>query len=240
MKKGEIKRRKRVMPAMSNQTQQPVGSGVESSVSPDPQQSGMQETPYQEGQKMDLPHHGHGGNLLEPPTQSYGPPPVDFTAYSTSMAPSGSGSTTITAYPSATADSRSSRKRTLCAAELQPPTSSQALRHHGNSSPTASRNHIELSSRSSTAHDPAIDPSLSSFTTSAAGGVSLPPTMPTFSGAPAAIPVATVDAVTLASQPSVNGEQLANETKAERKARLKAELDRLQRIVDEMDSENDD
>jgi hypothetical protein len=247
MKKGEIKRRKRVMPAMSNQVQQHTGSSIDSSVSPDPQQVGTQDTSYQEGQEIDLPHHGHSGSLLEPPTQSYGPPPVDFTAYSTSMAPAGPTSSASAAYSPAIAGSRSSRKRTLSAAELQPAAPGQALRSHGNQSPIASRGQAEASSRSSDAHDSAIDPSLSSPRMKAASsamsttvGDPLHSTQSTASGAPGTMSMPSTGGVPLPSPSTINGGHTAHKTKAEKKARLKAELDRLQRIVDEIDSENSD
>lgn len=103
MKKEHIKRRKRVMPASSS-AQTPPHATHESSVSPDPQ-SGVADQmgagsrdEYTPNQQLNLPHHdrpngaGVGGQqlppvrtaaqrLMEPPIHSYGPPPVDFTHY---------------------------------------------------------------------------------------------------------------------------------------------------------------
>ena len=108
MNKGNIKRRKRVMPATPNSQaqsshQQTSGGFSESSVSPDPSQP----LPYTADQhqlpstgtlqlppaQTNLPLHQHDrrtsdqhhhqdtrpSHILEPQYQTYGPPPVDFT-----------------------------------------------------------------------------------------------------------------------------------------------------------------
>lgn len=90
MKKGDvIKRRKRVMPAMPNQTI----SQPDSSVSPDPNPNIYPEQPQGESLQLppanlqtSLPVHNRQpndqerGHVLEPQLRNNGPPPVDFTA----------------------------------------------------------------------------------------------------------------------------------------------------------------
>lgn len=101
MKKEHIKRRKRVMPASSAQT--PPHATNDSSVSPDPQSGPnagadqMSRDDYTPNQQLNLPHHDRPANgvglprnaqrLMEPPAQSFGPPPVDFTNYTSAPAP---------------------------------------------------------------------------------------------------------------------------------------------------------
>jgi len=71
---------------MANQ----LGGQQESSLSPDPQQSQQSYSGQRQPQHLNLPLHDRSLNgrepehLLEPPTSSYGPPPVDFTSYSSS------------------------------------------------------------------------------------------------------------------------------------------------------------
>jgi GATA-binding protein len=227
MKKGEIKRRKRVMPAMPNQAPQQAGSGFESSVSPDPNQSGhtegqMQATTYQQDQQMSLPHHDrsrnnqeHTEHLLEPPTQSYGPPPVDFTSYSTTASSSSNThrSPSGTNYPSHTTDPKVSRKRTLSAAERHTPGTMPPPEDRGNnrSPTTAHHHHVESTNRSSAVTDPAIDPSLSSFT---------------------GRPVAQTPSPTI-----INGAGPAGETKEEKKTRLIRQREALRQSLLAMESE---
>jgi GATA-binding protein len=231
MKKGEIKRRKRVVPAMSNQTPQQARSGSDSSVSPGPKQSGympgqLQTSTHQRDHQISLPHHDrprnsqeHADHILEPPTQSYGPPPVDFTTYTTpsssavQRAPTGNS----TSYPSLTTDSRTSRKRTLSAAERQAPGSSQARGDHSDKSPTNSKNHSETTSA---ATESAIDPSLPSF--------------------PARSPAS---AYSLGVPRHGNGLS-GDESKEEKKARLlrlrdaqRQELEAIERDLEQMDEE---
>ena len=108
MNKGNIKRRKRVMPAIpNNQAQsyqhQNPGGFSESSVSPDPSNPPSYPTGPEQRASMDtlqlppaqtsLPLHQHDrrpsdhddqqdttpSRVLEPQYQTYGPPPVDFT-----------------------------------------------------------------------------------------------------------------------------------------------------------------
>jgi GATA-binding protein len=203
MKKGEIKRRKRVMPAMSNQNQQPGGnatSGFDSSVSPDPQQSNYSEqssAPYQQNREMNLPHHerprngqDHTEHLLEPPTQSYGPPPVDFTSYSSPSTATAHRDREVpkNTYPPMMTDQRISRKRTLSAAKhpAQPlRTPVEEARSTIQAAASASR-----PAAAAGTGEPAIDPTLGSY---AAGG-----------------------------SPQTNGE-----TKAERKARLEQQREAI-------------
>ena len=108
MNKGNIKRRKRVMPAMPNSqaqaSHQQTSSGFsESSVSPDPSQPLSYTADQDQRSSTDtlqlppaqtnLPLHQHDrrssdhqrhqdtrpSHVLEPQYQTYGPPPVDFT-----------------------------------------------------------------------------------------------------------------------------------------------------------------
>lgn len=158
MKKGEIKRRKRVIPAMSNQPGEDptIANEQQSSVSPDPQQS--------HPQQLNLPHHDRPPNtrgqehLLEPPTSSYGPPPVDFTSYSSSSHHTHREPPAPTYPPvSPAGEARTNRKRTLSAANRdlpQPPESGNEQRNPaGNRSPG----------------EAAIDPSLSTYATGSSG-----------------------------------------------------------------------
>jgi hypothetical protein len=107
MKKGDvIKRRKRVMPAMPNQSFPPSQQG-DSSVSPDPipnispnaassimyneqtsttQSESLLLPPAHTHAQMNVPvrdrrpSEGERGHVLEPQLRNHGPPPVDFTA----------------------------------------------------------------------------------------------------------------------------------------------------------------
>jgi hypothetical protein len=81
------------MPASSAQT--PPHATNDSSVSPDPQSaptSEMSRDDYTPNQQLNLPHHDRPANgissqrLMEPPAQSFGPPPVDFTNYTSAPA----------------------------------------------------------------------------------------------------------------------------------------------------------
>lgn len=99
MKKEHIKRRKRVMPASS--AHNPPHAAHESSVSPDPQPSTngadqMARDGYTPNQQLNLPHHDRPANTglprtaqrtMEPPFHAYGPPPVDFTNYTSAPMP---------------------------------------------------------------------------------------------------------------------------------------------------------
>ncbi|QDS73307.1 hypothetical protein FKW77_005971 [Venturia effusa] len=157
MKKGEIKRRKRVIPAMSSQAgEDPVMTNEQqSSASPDPPQS--------HPQQLNLPHHDRPPNtrgqehLLEPPTSSYGPPPVDFTSYSSSQITQRDPAVVIFPSVNTSSEARNNKKRTLSAANRdmpQPEGSSQAP------STTAS---------SRSPGEAAIDPSLSTYASGSSG-----------------------------------------------------------------------
>jgi hypothetical protein len=87
------------MPASSAHT--PPHTTHEPSVSPDPQSSTtsadqMARDGYTPNQQLNLPHHDRPTNgglprnaqrLMEPPIHSYGPPPVDFTHYTSAPLP---------------------------------------------------------------------------------------------------------------------------------------------------------
>jgi GATA-binding protein len=237
MKKGEIKRRKRVVPAMANQMPQQTGSGFDSSVSPDPNQSGyipgqMQSSPHQQDRQISLPHHDrhrnpqeHADHLLEPPTQSYGPPPVDFTTYASpssstaQRAPAATGA----AYPSLATDTRTSRKRSLSTAERQAAGPSQARENRNDKSPAIAKHHFESTSHSSTAAtESAIDPSLPSF--------------------PGRSPASAFPLGSPRQGKGASGE----ESKEEKKARLlrlrdaqRRELEAIERDLEQMDEDDD-
>lgn len=161
MKKEHIKRRKRVMPALNSGP----NTAHESSASPDPAGTGApdQATPasseYTPNQQLNLPHHerpmngvpNHVERLLEPPTQSYGPPPVDFTSYSTSSRSHEKlPTTTFPLYPGDPA-LRTNRKRTLSEAQQMP---LQATSHDERSNATGSV---------SSDNQGSIDPSLAAY-----------------------------------------------------------------------------
>jgi len=128
---------------------------------------------------------------------------VDFTSYAASSSSAAPRSSAGTAYPSLTTDSRFSRKRTLSAAERQPPGTTQALEDRNNRPPTTSHHHASSAGRSSTVADPAIDPSLSSFPARLVS-----PSLPVNGGAP------------------------ADETKEERRARLLAQRDAMRQYLE--------
>lgn len=140
---------------------QPAAQQQESSTSPDPHQ------PYSErnqSQQLNLPHHDRPLNgrepehLLEPPTSSYGPPPVDFTSYS-STSHNVRRVSPPTTYPlvSAVDEGRTNRKRTLSAADRNPP--QQILTHEEHPNGLLQSNTVRNRSPGETA----IDPSLSTY-----------------------------------------------------------------------------
>ncbi|KAE9986025.1 hypothetical protein EG328_006576 [Venturia inaequalis] len=158
MKKGEIKRRKRVIPAMSNQPgdETSMANEQQPSVSPDPQQT--------HPQQLNLPHHDRPSttrvqeHLLEPPTSSYGPPPVDFTSYSSSSHLMHREQPTPTYPPVGTSgETRTNKKRTLSAANRELPQPHEL--GNGQSSTASNRSPGEA----------AIDPSLSAYATGLSG-----------------------------------------------------------------------
>ena len=165
MKKEHIKRRKRVMPAQPNQPG--PQQQHESSVSPDPNsadltQSQSHTADFTPNQQLNLPHHdrqpngsAHHEHLLEPPTQSYGPPPVDFTSYSN--APSRSKDLPTTTFPLYPGEARTNRKRTLSeAAERHIPL--QNLSHEERSTQVD-----EGASGGANSDQGPIDPSLAAY-----------------------------------------------------------------------------
>ena len=135
MKKEHIKRRKRVMPASSSaQAQTPPHATHESSVSPDPQSASaatgadqMAREEYTPNQQLNLPHHDRPANgtlpplvrnaaqrLMEPPIHSYGPPPVDFTHYTSApILPLPRNFNELPPITSLPAPNTNTRKRTL-------------------------------------------------------------------------------------------------------------------------------
>lgn len=134
------------------------GEQQESSVSPDPQQSYPE---HHQPQQLNIPHHDRFSNgrepehVLEPPTSSYGPPPVDFTSYSTSSHVAYRDSSTPT-YPSVSnvGEMRTNRKRTLSIADRNLP------------SPIDDRPNSNAQSNAVRNRSPAeviIDPSLSAY-----------------------------------------------------------------------------
>jgi hypothetical protein len=137
------------------------GGQQESSVSPDPQQSYPEQ---RQPQHLNLPLHDRPLNgrepehLLEPPTSSYGPPPVDFTSYSSSSHSAPRDPPTNT-YPlvSNSGEVRTNRKRTLSAADRNPPPQPLTTEERPNGtarmSPARRRSPGEV----------AIDPSLSTY-----------------------------------------------------------------------------
>lgn len=158
MKKGEIKRRKRVIPAMSNQPgdETSMANEQQPSVSPDPQQT--------HPQQLNLPHHDRPSttrvqeHLLEPPTSSYGPPPVDFTSYSSSSHLMHREQPTPTYPPVGTSgETRTNKKRTLSAANRELPQPHEL--GNGQSNTAGNRSPGEA----------AIDPSLSAYATGLSG-----------------------------------------------------------------------
>jgi GATA-binding protein, other eukaryote len=160
MKKGEIKRRKRVMPAMLNQPMQ-----FDSSVSPDPNIPTFADAIMTSSEQArsntqtSLPlhdRHQSNGHVLEPEYRSFGPPPVDFTSYSN---------------PSR--DAPASRKRTHRELEgisptshhlpTAPPSATTAEDpHHRRTPPSTATEAFRAST------DSAIDPSLAAFASAAA------------------------------------------------------------------------
>jgi hypothetical protein len=140
---------------------QPGAQQQESSVSPDPHQSYSE---HHQPQQLNLPHHDRPLNgrepehLLEPPTSSYGPPPVDFTSYSSSSHNTHRDPPTTT-YPlvSTAGEVRTNRKRTLSAADRNLPQQALTIeeRPNGNAQSNAVRNRSP--------GEAAIDPSLSAY-----------------------------------------------------------------------------
>lgn len=129
-----------------------MGNEQQSSVSPDPQQS--------HPPQLNLPHHDRPSNsrgqehLLEPPTSSYGPPPVDFTSYSSSSHLTHREPPAPTYSPvSPAGEVRTNRKRTLSAANRELP------------QPNESGNAQSNTAGNRSPGEAVIDPSLSAYAT---------------------------------------------------------------------------
>ena len=162
MKKGEIKRRKRVMPAMIDQSPA-QGTGFESSVSPDPAVSAFAEPSImsseepQKATQTALPHHDRHGtaHVLEPQYRSVGPPPVDFTSYANASRE-----------PSLLVGTTAGRKRSRGEAEGASP-----IGHHLHTAlstaTTTDQRRLSLSAAPDGRDNVAIDPSLAAFASAA-------------------------------------------------------------------------
>ena len=148
MKKGEIKRRKRVMPAMTSQPM--LSSPFDSVDSPDVGAGGS-------SPQMSLPLHDRhrAGHVMEPQYRSFGPPPVDFTSYANSPL-----STSLAAYATA------GRKRTLGEIDASPQLPHLPVAPAGSAAivPTSSTPGDQYRR----SPDVAIDPSLAAFANAAA------------------------------------------------------------------------
>lgn len=247
MKKHEIKRRKRVVPALPDQThlfhtahQQQQSPMFDSSVSPDPDRSPYpasteQYRSHQVSDSMVDPslqslrtnpsihepngQHNQQEGQPEKPRISYAPPPADFTNYfaNTNSAPN--------PYPPSPGDG-TARKRSISTVEVEGPGTyvhdQQSRDINRASSITSILNPAAQQEQTQTQIDSAIDPTLASISVTNRAGVA---------------PVANMTALSSDSGQSGPAAAAAPEDKVERKKRLKEEAERMREMLSRMENE---
>lgn len=124
MKKSFIKRRKRIAPAIPDQSQRPLPTPG-TSASPDPSLAPLPERHRNNASHIDphLHHDDHHAGPQHPITEARGPPPVDFTTYAARATPSSTPfhRTDYTEYSQGRESAVHAQKRSFIDSEPGPP-----------------------------------------------------------------------------------------------------------------------